>query len=168
MDRKIETERLILRPLTEDDANDVFEWVGDPVVNRFMPYPLYKNIDQVVSWISSLKDEDNEFGFVLKDTGKVIGAGSVSLDPKRNAYELGYNLNRAFWGNGFATEASKAMIMWAYRELEVRDFCANHAIANTASENVIRKCGFTFDHYGQYSRSDGSETFDAAYYVMHM
>ena len=168
LNRIIETERSILRPLTVEDAKDVFEWAGDPVVNRFMPYSLYKNIDQGVSWISSLKEEDNEFGFVLKDTGKVIGAGSIKFDPKRNAYELGYNLNHAFWGKGYATEASKAMIMWAYKELGVRDFCANHATANTASGNVIRKCGFIFDHYGQYSRYDGSETFDASYYVMHM
>jgi len=44
--RRIETERLILRPLTTEDADDVFEWVGDPIVNRFMPYNLYANVEQ--------------------------------------------------------------------------------------------------------------------------
>lgn len=168
MNRKIETERLILRPLTVEDAKDVFEWVGDPIVNRYMPYPVYKSISQVEKWVSSQSDAANEFGFCLKDTGKVIGAGSITFDPERNAYELGYNLNRAFWGNGYATEASKAMIHWAYQELGAREFCANHATANVASGNVIRKCGFSFDHYGQYSRFDGSETFDATFYVMHL
>ena len=42
--RRIETERLILRPLTTEDADDVFEWVGDTIVNRFMPYNLYANV----------------------------------------------------------------------------------------------------------------------------
>ncbi len=168
MNKRIETDRLIIRPLAIGDAKDVFEWVGDPIVNRYMPYPLYENILQVEKWLASLSDKSNEFAFCLKETGKVIGAGSITFDTERNAYELGYNLNRAFWGKGFATEASKAMIEWAYQELGARDFCANHATANIASGNVIRKCGFQFSHYGEYSRFDGSETFDATFYVMHL
>ena len=168
MKRIIETERLILRPLTVSDAKDVFEWVGDPIVNRFMPYPVYESIDQVERWISSLNNCKNEFGFCLKDTGKVIGSGSITFDSDKNAYELGYNINRAFWGNGYATEASKAMLQWAYQELGARDFCAAHATANVASGNVIKKCGFQFEQKGQYSRYDGSETFDATFYTMHL
>ena len=165
---RIETERMILRPLTVDDANDVFEWVGDPIVNRYMPYSLYQNVEQVKAWIQSIKPEDHEFGFELKSTGKVIGAGSVHLDPERNAYELGYNLNRAYWGAGYATEAAKAMIQWAHEVIGVHDFVANHANANVASGRVILKCGFEFERYGQYSRFDGSETFDATFYRMHL
>ena len=166
--RRIETERLLLRPLTLADAEDVFKWVGDPVVNRYMPYPLYKNVDQVKRWIAGIKDEDLEFGFELKETGRVIGAGSVGYDEERAAYELGYNLNRAYWGKGFATEASRAMLKWAYDALGARDFVANHAVANAASGNVIRKCGFQFERYGQYGRFDGSEVFDAAFYRLHL
>lgn len=168
MNRKIETKRLILRPLTVKDAKDVFEWVGDPVVNRFMPYPVYKSVAQAEEWISSLGEAENEFGFCLKETGKVIGAGSITFDPERNAYELGYNINRAFWRNGYATEAARALIQWARQELGAREFCCNHATANVASGRVIQKCGFQFDHYGQYSRFDGSETFDATFYRMHL
>lgn len=168
MDRKIDTERLILRPLTLEDAEDVFEWVGDPIVNKYMPYTLYQNVGQVEQWIASIQEEDNEFAFCLKDTQKVIGAGSITYDPERKAYELGYNMNRAFWGKGYATEASKAMINWAYDKLQARDFVANHANANAASGNVIKKCGFEFERYGQYSRFDGSETFEASFYRMHI
>ena len=166
--RRIETERLLLRPLTLADAEDVFKWVGDPVVNRYMPYPLYENVDQVKQWIAGIKDEDLEFGFELQATGRVIGAGSVGYDEERAAYELGYNLNRAYWGKGFATEASRAMLKWAYDALGARDFVANHAVANAASGNVIRKCGFQFERYGQYGRFDGSEVFDAAFYRLHL
>lgn len=168
MDREIETRRLQLRPLTKEDAPDVFEWVGDPVVNRYMRYALYQNVGQAEEWIASIEEDENEFAFCLKDTHKVIGSGSVTWNPKENAYELGYNLNRAFWGKGYATEAAKAMLQWAYRELRARDFFASHANANTASGRVIEKCGFQFDHYGQYSRFDGSETFEASFYTMHL
>ncbi len=139
MNRRIETQRLILRPLTEQDAQDVFEWVGDPQVNRYMPYSLYQNIGQVKEWISSIEEDENLFGFFLKSQGKVIGSGDISYDPKRKDYELG-----------------------------ARDFGANHANANAASGRVLAKCGFAFDHYGQYSRFDGSETFEASFYTLHL
>ena len=168
MSHIIETERMILRPLAREDAGDVLQWVGDPIVNRYMPYSLYQDIGQVEAWISSIQPEDNEFGFSLKSTGKLIGAGAVCYCKERSAYNLGYNLNRSFWGNGYATEAAKALVAWAYHTLGARDFAANHALANTASGNVIRKCGFTFERYGQYSRLDGSETFEAAYYSLHL
>lgn len=165
---RIETQRLILRPLTVADAPDVFEWVGDPEVNRWMPYPLYESVDQARAWIARLRPEDHEFGFQLRDGGKVIGAGSVKWVEEQRAGELGYNLNRAWWGRGYATEAAKALLGWARDALGIRDFVASHAVANAASGNVIRKCGFQFERYGQYGRYDGSEIFDAAFYRLHM
>ncbi|MBP0983267.1 MAG: GNAT family N-acetyltransferase [Oscillospiraceae bacterium] len=163
----IETERMILRPLTQDDANSVFEWAGDPIVNKYMPYPLHETIHQTEEWISTLGNK-NEFCFCLKDTGKVIGSGSITFREEYDAYELGYNLNRLFWGKGYATEASKAMIQWAHQELGACNFIARHANENHASGNVIRKCGFQFECYGQYSRYDGSEVFEASYYTLHL
>jgi ribosomal-protein-alanine N-acetyltransferase len=168
VNRTIETPRLLLRPLALEDAEDVFEWVSDPIVNRYMPYALYRHVSEVKDWILSLDEKENTFAFVLRETGKVIGSGSVSFDEHRNAYKLGYNLNRAYWGKGYATEASRAMIQWAYSQLGARDFCANHATVNIASGNVMRKCGLSFERYGHYARFDGSETFDAAFYRLHL
>ena len=168
MNRIIETERLILRPLTVSDAADAFEWHGDPEVNRYMVYPLYTDVEQSRAWIAGLAPDENEFGFELKSTGKVIGAGGIKYIAGENAWELGYNLNRAYWGMGYATEASKALIRWAYDTEGARDFIACHATVNAASGNVIRKCGFEFVRYGHYSRYDGSETFDASFYKMHL
>ena len=81
---------------------------------------------------------------------------------------LGYNLRRDAWGQGYATEAAQAMLAWAYHSLGVRDFALDHAVLNTASGNVARKCGFQLVRYGQYSKLDGSETFDAAFYELHL
>lgn len=170
MNKTIETERLILRPLEKEDAQDIFEWASDPVVNKYMPYTLYQNVHQAEDWIASIKDKENvnEFAFYLKDMQKVIGAGSVNIVSEEKVCELGYNLNQAFWRKGYATEAAKAMIQWAYQNLHVRDFVAKHANLNTVSGNVLKKCGFVFDYFGQYSCYDGSETFDASYYYMHL
>ena len=69
---------------------------------------------------------------------------------------------------GYATEASKALIRWAYQALGAHDFFARHANENKASSNVIKKCGCQVDQYGQYSTYDGSEIFEASYYRLHI
>jgi len=165
--RIIETERLIIRPISIDDAQDVFEWASDPVVNKYMPYPLHKNVCQAQEWIKSLHGR-NEFVFCLKNSGEVIGGGSMSYKEEFQAYELGYNLKRKYWGFGYATEASKAMIQWAYENLGAHDFFARHANANYASGNVIKKCGFQFEEHGKLEKYDGSEIFEAAFYKLHI
>ena len=165
--RRIETERLILKPVTLDDAPAMFQWESDPEVNRYMPYPLYKSVDETRAWISSITPDALEFGFYRKDNGQLIGSGGVGKNAD-GAHELGYNLRRDAWGQGYATEAAQAMLAWAYHSLGVRDFALNHAILNKASENVARKCGFQLVRYGQYSKLDGSEIFDAAFYALHL
>ncbi len=168
MNKTIKTERLILRPLTIADADDAYEWLTDPQVTRFMSYLQFTSKQQVEEWLVSIKDEANIFAYCLADSGKVIGSGGIAYHPEEKAYRLGYNLNRAYWGKGYATEAAGAMLKWAYTELGARDFCCHHANANVASQNVINKLGFIFDHYGQFSKYDNSETFDASFYVMHL
>ena len=73
----IETERLLLRPFRLEDAPDLFEWVSDPIVNRYMPYALYTDLAQARDWIAHISEADNEFAFQLKEGGKVIGGGSI-------------------------------------------------------------------------------------------
>ena len=65
----LETERLILRPITQDDVNEAFVWLSDEKVNRFMPYNLYKNTEEVLHWINVILPDDSNFhwGFVLKE-----------------------------------------------------------------------------------------------------
>ena len=165
--RRIETQRLMLRPITQEDAPAVFAWASDPEVNRYMPYPLHKSIEETRAWIASLTPEMLEFGFYRKENGQLIGTGGVGKNEE-GVHTLGYNLRHDAWGYGYATEAAQAILAWAYHSLGVRDFVLGHAVLNTASGNVARKCGFQLTHYGQYSRFDGSETFDAAFYELHL
>lgn len=165
----IETERLILRPLTTDDAEAEFVWLSDPIVNRYMPYSLYTNVADVVKWLefASSTEDELHFGFVRKADGLLIGAGSIGpKNPETGAWEFGYNFRRDAWNQGYATEATRAMIDLARREYGVRVFNAGHAIANPASGRVMEKCGLHFDHFGEYSRFDGSETFPAKFWTL--
>ena len=165
----IETDRLLLRALSPEDAEAAFVWCGDPQVNRYMPYSLYTRVEDVRAWLTGAADAQWEFGFVRKSDGLLMGSGGVS--PGENPgdpWEVGYNLRRDCWGRGYATEAARAMIGFAFRTFGVRDFSANHARANGASGHVMRRCGMVFDHEGEYVRFDGSEVFPADFYRLHL
>ena len=165
----IETERLILRPLTVDDAEAEFVWLSDPVVNRYMPYSLYTNIADVVKWLefASTTEDELHFGFVRKEDGLLIGAGSIGPHGLEDgSWAFGYNLRQDCWNQGYATEATKAMINFARTQYGIRTFVASHATANPASGRVMEKCGLHFDHDGEYSRFDSSETFPAKFWKM--
>ena len=155
----IETERLILRPLTQEDAAAVFAWAGDEEVVRYMAYPVYAAEEKVREWLSSLQAEETElhFGFVRKEDGKLIGSGSIGPDARREGFwGFGYNFRRDCWGKGYATEAAKAMIAFAGERFGVRKFSSSHVEQNRASGRVIEKCGLRFVRYGEFRKLDGS------------
>jgi len=168
MKRQIETTRLILKPLSVEDAPAVFEWVRDPAVNTYMIYKIYDNIADVRKWILSLQENDNNFGIYLKSTNRLIGAISIPFSKKSNAYSIGYNMNKDYWDKGFTTEAAKAIIKWAYQELNAKEFVAIYANGNLASKKVIEKCGFKYVAPTRYEKADGSEIFESSRCSLHL
>lgn len=164
----IETDRLILRPLTVNDADDVFEWTGDERVAEYMIYPCHKNIEVTKEWLCSLDYLENEYtwGFVRKSDGKLIGSGGMRFRTDENVWSFGYNIRYDCWGQGYATEVSKRMIEYAYSENNAHEFVSEHAVENTASGRVIEKCGLVFDGYSEYSKFDNSRTFRCKKYRM--
>ena len=164
----IETERLILRPYRATDAQDGFEILGDPEVNRYIVYPLHRDIEDTREYIRESDPDEDRFAIELKATGKVVGACMIWYNDGEDGWELACGFNRLFWGKGYATEITKALIRWAYDVKNARDFIIVHATANPASGSVARKCGFTQVQAGTLSRMDGSETFPAMVYKMHL
>lgn len=165
----IETERMILRPLTVADAKAVLEWSSDKRVSRFMSYPGYDDINIAMDWLTSLQDEKIEWnwGFVLKNSGRLIGSGSIGEDKFMDGYwGIGYNIRYDCWNQGYTTEAMRAIIAFAHNELGADKICSDHAVDNPASGRVMEKLGMRFDHYGEYSKLDNSETFKAKFYTM--
>ena len=159
----IETERLILRPLTIDDAEAVFEWTGDERVARYMIYSTYDSVEQVKEWLGTV---ERIFGFVRKSDGLLIGSGDIAPDNRGDDFwGFGYNFRYDCWGNGYATEATKAMIKYAAESFGARKFCSSHAVENPASGRVIEKCGLKFEKYGSFRKIDGSAEFRSKIYI---
>ena len=167
----LETERFILRPLTLEDAEDVFSWASDERVTKYMIYPRHENIEITKDWLSSLDQlPENNFnwGFVLKENNRLIGSGGIKYNEEIKAWTFGYNISFDCWGNGYVTEIIKHMIKFVYDNFGARDFVADHAVDNPASGRVMEKCGMKFSHYGEYTKLDGSQTFKAKFYIMHL
>ncbi|MBD5130309.1 MAG: GNAT family N-acetyltransferase [Ruminococcaceae bacterium] len=154
----IETERLMLRPLTVSDAEAVYQWVSDERVARYMVYTVYSTIEQVREWLKFVETDDStyNFGFVRKSDGLLIGSGDVGPDRKNGCWGFGYNFRYDCWGQGYATEAVRAMMKFAHERFGAEKFFSSHAEPNKASGRVMEKCGLRFCGYGEFSKLDGS------------
>lgn len=165
----LETERLILRSLNLDDAQAVYSWASDERVTRYMSYPVHTDISQTREWLAYVQTDEKEYnwGFVLKENGKLIGSGSIGPSNYLKGYwGFGYNLHYDYWNNGYVTEAARAMISYAHNSLGADKICAVHAVDNPASGRVMEKCGLKFDHFGEYEKLDKSQVFKCKYYIL--
>ena len=167
MNISFETERLIIRPLTPDDAEAAFRWCGDPDVNTYMIYPLYHRAEDVRAWLESrdTDDPDNyDEGIVLKRTGELIGSGGMRFHPERNAWEIGYNIRKDQWGNGYVVEYLTALMdhIRAVRPVEAID--GIFAAENRKSRRVMEKLGMVWVRDTSFDKLDGSLTYQAKYY----
>ena len=165
----LETERLILRPVTLDDAEACFSWGSDERVAEFMCYPTAKDISETIAWIKTTLVDEKEWNwaFVLKDENRVIGSGCIGPDKFMDGYwGIGYNFHYDYWHKGYCTEAMKAIVDYAHKELGISKICSEHAVDNLRSGKVMEKLGLEFCRYGEYSKLDGSKTFKAKIYTL--
>ena len=159
----LETERLILRPLTIEDRDAIFKWTGDPRVNKYMIYPLYKSVEDGREWLEGLYEDEKklDYGFVLKSTGELIGRGGLYYHEDIDVWSVGYNLAYDYWHHGYTPEAIKRIIEYAQSKYKVRAIAGTFAIGNEGSRRVMEKLGMTFYEDTEYTKLDGSETFKA-------
>jgi len=164
----LETERLILRPLSLDDLNAVFKWTGDPRVNKYMIYPLYKNPEDGREWLSHLYENEKniDYGFVYKETGELIGSGGIYYHEDIDTWRIGYNLACDFWKKGLAVEAMEKIIEYGRSKFDIKIIDGEFCVDNYGSRRVMEKLGMTFYKDAEYSKLDGSETFKAKIYRM--
>jgi ribosomal-protein-alanine N-acetyltransferase len=167
MERRIETERLILRTVTVDDAEAIFKWASDPDVNKYMIYPIHPNVEVTREWLKSRDiDGTDEFdlGFVLKETGELIGQGGLFYKDDLDAWNIGYNLRKDYWGQGLVPEAIQAIIDYVDQEKGVRAIVGEFAKENGKSRRVMEKLGMTYWKDGSYTKTDGSVTYESCKY----
>lgn len=167
MRMNLETERLILRNLTADDAQAAFLWCGDPDVARYMVYPVYTKAEDVRSWIETLDPDDPEeyeTGIVLKATGELIGSGGLYYNPENDLWTIGYNLRKDQWGHGYAGEMIQAVLEYVRTQRKVRGIQGTFADANVRSRRVMEKLGMTYTEDVTLHKLDGSASYPGKRY----
>lgn len=141
----IETERLILRKPRTEDAPAIFAgWVQDPEVTHFLTWRPHKNIGQtefmqknaIASWHGDVRFP---FMITLKENNDVIGM----IDPRIEGLKIGigYVMNRAYQCKGYMTEATRAIINWAFQQPSIYRVYATTDVDNIASQRVMEKAG---------------------------
>lgn len=161
----IETERLILRNLSPDDYEAAFKWCGDPEVTRYMIYPVYtRAIDVKTLWLDTLDPDmakQYDLGIVLKETGELIGAVTITYKPNKEAWVIGYNMRRDHWGKGIMPEAAQALLAYVQEREEVKILEGAFAVENPKSGRVMEKLGMTYYGDTEFDKLDGSAHFKA-------
>ena len=149
----LSTERLVLRRFTADDIDDLFALDNDPAVMRFLnggtPTPRDVIERDFLPLILGYYARFTGYGFwaaIEKTAGAFLGWFSVRPRDERqpDVVELGYRLNRAAWGRGYATEGARALIDHGFTSLGMERIYATTYQDNLASRRVMEKVGMTF------------------------
>jgi len=144
--------RLVLRPFTPGDAEDVQRLAGakevaDTTLN--IPHPYDDGLAE--AWIASHADafrERERVTLAITDSsGTLVGAISLRLELGHERAELGYWIGVPYWGRGYATEAAGAMVGYGFKELGLNRIFAHHLARNPASGRVMEKAGFTHEGF---------------------
>lgn len=168
--RAIETERLLLRPFTETDLNDFYEYAKNPNVGPNAGWKPHENMDESKAILKDFMDNDEVLAIVWKENNKVIGSVGLHKDPLRSADNvkmLGYVLSEDYWGRGITTEAAKAVLRYAFNEMNLYMVTVHHYPFNHRSKRVIEKCGFIYEGTLRHcTRIYNGNTYDLACYSL--
>ena len=144
----IETERLLLRRITNKDVNEIFELRSNPQTMKYIPRPLVKNTEDALEHIAMIEDKivtnvGINWGITLKDNSKLLGIiGYYRMQPENYRAEIGYMLLPEFHGKGIIPEAVNRLITYGFEDLKLHSIEAVIDPENYASEKVLQKCGF--------------------------
>lgn len=147
----LETERLILRPWTEDDAEDLYLYAKDPFVGPIAGWPVHTSIENSREIIREVLSAKETYAIVLKpDTAPIGSIGLMFADtgsallPEGEA-EVGYWLGVPFWGQGIVPEAVRALIDYGFNYLDLTRIWSGYYEGNDKSKRVLEKCGFIYN-----------------------
>ena len=147
----IETERIILRKFTLDDAEQAFKMSSDPAVMKYIIGERFESADQVREMIKKNVFGDYEkYGFgrlaiTLKPSNKFIGFTGLKYNEDFKEVDIGYRLIKEYWGKGIATEASLSALNYGFEKLGLKRIVALAFEENIASIKVMEKLGMCFE-----------------------
>ncbi|MEQ2464415.1 GNAT family N-acetyltransferase [Niallia hominis] len=147
----LETERLLLRKITLEDAWDMHYYGSNENVSKYVTWETHKSLSDTREFIEFVltKYENKKiapWGIEYKENGKLIGTiDFVSWQLKHNIAEIGYVLSQDYWGKGITTEAAKEVIKFGFENMDLVRIQARCDIENIGSARVMEKVSMTFE-----------------------
>jgi [ribosomal protein S5]-alanine N-acetyltransferase len=165
----LEGERLRLRWLTEADTDALFGIFSDPEVMRYwisLPFSGKTEAEQLVREIHELFPAGSlyEWGVALRETNEVIGTATLAyIDRDNGRAEIGYAIARPHWRRGYASEAIRVLLRYAFGEMNLRRIEADVDPRNEASIRTLERIGFKREGLLRERWNVGGEVQDALF-----
>lgn len=146
----IETDRLLLRPWRDSDAEALFRYASDPQVGPIAGWPPHESVEMSRTVIRDVLSAPETYAMVLRTASEVVGCVGLQTDsptkvrPELGEAEVGYWIGVPLWGQGLTPEAVRALIDHAFEELGCTLLRCAHFDGNHQSRRVMEKCGFTY------------------------
>jgi RimJ/RimL family protein N-acetyltransferase len=147
----VATERLVLREMTEADAEAVWRINSDPAVTRYLGEPTLASVDEALDILRTrIFPQYREHGVgrwavVLRAGGELVGWCGLKYLAESDEYDLGYRFASRHWGHGYATESAAAVLRWAAHHLPDARVVGRAHVDNLASIRVLEKIGLRFE-----------------------
>ncbi len=151
----LETERLILRPWREGDAEDLYTYASDPDIGPPAGWPPHTSVENSLEIIKNVLSKPETYAVCLKENNKPIGSiGFHRNDLAQNddEYELGYWIGKPYWGQGLIPEAAREMLRYGFETLKLNKIWCGYYDGNEKSRRVQEKLGFIYQN-----RTEGIE-----------
>lgn len=148
----LETERLVLRPWQEDDLADFYAYASVPGVGECAGWKHHESVEESKRILRMFIDGRHTFALVDKASGRAIGSlglekpSALADEGDRETFgcEIGYVLDKGYWGKGLMTEAVREAIRFCLNDLQMEWVTCAHFMENDRSRRVIEKCGFAY------------------------
>ena len=146
------TDRLILRPWEETDAECLYEYAKDDRIGPVTGWPAHTSVENSREVIKTVLSDPENYAVCLKEDNKPIGSIGLMIGGKSNIGlpdtegEIGYWIGVPFWGQGLIPEAVREIIRCAFEERHLETLWCGFFEGNEKSRRVQEKCGFTYHH----------------------
>lgn len=151
----IETKRLVLREITMQDAENLFQLHSHPDVQKYTGEPVVESMAEMEKAIRARITRYEQYGYgrwatFLKEGNQFVGWAGLAYLPEFDEIDLGYRFLPEFWGKGIATEASEAILHYGFQTLKLNRIIAIALPENLASIRVMEKVGMDFEKMAPY------------------
>ena len=151
-DMMLETERLILRPWEESDAEDLYRYASNPEVGPIAGWPVHTSVENSREIIREVLSAPETYAVVLREEGHAVGSIGLMLGKASNIGipdtegEIGYWIGVPFWGRGLIPEATREVMRHGFEDLGLARLWCGYFDGNEKSKRVQEKCGFRYHH----------------------